>query len=314
MNSQVERLLPPPLISVIMPAHNEEAALPQTIKSLAVVLNGFSYEIIIVDDGSSDKTWKVIQELGLHVSGIRGLRFTRNFGHQAAILAGLQASQGEAIITMDSDGQHPPELLRTFIECWREGNLVVQGVRLKGADEGVFKRWSSRLFYQAFSALSGMHVPIGAADFRLMGRPVVNTLLLSTGPMLLLRGLIPWLGYQTCYVSFEAERRVAGRPSYTFQRMLRLSIDGLLSFSIIPLRIAIALGFFVSILSFSYLIYVVVVRLASNSAVPGWASMAGMLSLLGGIQLLTIGILGEYLGRLFISNLNRPHFVIREQI
>jgi dolichol-phosphate mannosyltransferase len=303
-----------PLISVVTPAHNEEAALAQTIERVAKSLCEYTNEIIIVDDGSTDTTWRTIQSLKDRFPEIRAIRFTRNFGHQSAILAGLIAAQGEAVIMMDSDGQHPAEMIPAFIKRWQEGFVIVQGVRVGKGDESILKRWSSRLFYGVLSLLSGVDVPKGSADFRLLGRSGVDIVLRSTGPLLFLRGLIPWLGFEISYVPFEPHPRTAGRPSFTWRRMIHLSIEGLMSFSIIPLRLSIALGISVSALSFLYLIYIVFIWLTSSRVVPGWASMTGLLSLLGGIQLLTIGVLGEYLGRLFVSNLNRPHFVIREQL
>jgi glycosyltransferase involved in cell wall biosynthesis len=296
-------------ISVILPAHNEQNALPLTVEGVAAALKGQSYELIVVDDGSTDETWRVIQELR-QKHPVRGIRFTRNFGHQSAILAGLLAARGEAVITMDSDGQHPVELLPTFVAQWNSGYQVVQGVRIRNPSGGVFKRWTGVLFYKALRTLAGVDIHSGSADYRLLSRPVVSQVLASSGPLLFLRGLVPWLGYQTSYVRFEAGPRVAGRTSYTLRRMIRLSIDGLLSFSIVPLRLAIALGFVISGASFLYLAYVLWIRLTSGHVVPGWASMTGLLSLLGGIQLLTLGVLGEYVGRLFLSTLKRPHYVI----
>jgi dolichol-phosphate mannosyltransferase len=303
-----------PLISVVTPAHNEESALAQTIERVVKSLREYAHEIIIVDDGSTDTTWRTIQTLKARFPEIRAIRFTRNFGHQSAILAGLIAARGEAVIMMDSDGQHPAEMIPAFIKRWQEGFVIVQGVRVGKGGEGILKRWSSRLFYGVLSLLSGVEVPKGSADFRLLGRPGVDVVLRSTGPLLFLRGLIPWLGFEISYVPFEPHPRTAGRPSFTWRRMIHLSIEGLMSFSIIPLRLSIAIGISVSALSFLYLIYIVFIWLTSSRVVPGWASMTGLLSLLGGIQLLTIGVLGEYLGRLFVSNLNRPHFVIREQL
>ncbi len=301
-----------PLISVVTPAHNEEAALEPVIARMVDVLRAYRHEIIIVDDGSSDNTWHVIQKLRGLYPQLHAIRLTRNFGHQSAILAGLFAMRGDAVITMDSDGQHPAELIPRFIERWQDGYLVVQGVRTRGAGEGVLKRWASHFFYRVLNRLTGVRIPHGSADFRLIGRPAVDVVLQSAGPLLFLRGLIPWLGYDTYYIDFEAERRVAGQPSYTWPRMIRLSLDGLMSFSIIPLRLSIVLGIGISIVAFLYLMYVLVVWW-SGDVVPGWASVAGLLSLLGGIQLVTMGVLGEYLGRIFLSSLNRPHFVVRER-
>jgi polyisoprenyl-phosphate glycosyltransferase len=301
------------LVSVVMPAHNEEAALGRVVAAVIAAASSQELEILIVDDGSTDGTWQEIQELRAEYAIVRGLRLTRNFGHQAAILAGLTAAQGDAVIVMDSDGQHPPELITTFIARWREGYQVVQGVRTGDAERRPVKSLTSRLFYRVLHAMSGVDVPAGAADFRLLGRPVVDAVLRSSGHLLFLRGLIPYLGYEAALVPFAAPRRIAGRTSYTWRKMIRLSVDGLLSFSIIPLRAAIALGLLVSIVSFTYLVYAIVIWLTARGVVPGWASTVGLLSLLGGIQLLTLGVVGEYLGRLFLSSLNRPSFVIAEQ-
>ena len=300
-----------PTLSVVLPAYNEQDALPITVQAVASSLREWSFEIIVVDDGSIDGTWRVVERLSGECS-VRGIRFTRNFGHQAAILAGLIAARGDAVIMMDADGQHPAELLPTFVEKWKAGSPVVQGVRRRNASVGAFKRWTSAAFYRIIRALAGVDIPSGSADFRLLSRPVLEHVLASAGPLLFLRGLIPWLGYQTAHVPFDAGQRIAGRTSYTLRRMVRLSIDGLLGFSIVPLRLAIALGFLISGASFLYLAYIVVIRLTAGNVVPGWASMTGLLSLLGGIQLVTLGVLGEYVGRLFLSTLKRPPYVIRD--
>lgn len=319
MNSQAPRAIDDgdgttSSVSVVLPAHDEEQSLPTVVRRVAAALEGWRHEIIVVDDGSTDRTWQVIGELSQLHPGVVGIRFTRNFGHQSAILAGLAAARGDAVVMMDADGQHPPEVIPAFLERWRDGALVVQGLRRGRTDEPYGKLLGSRLYYRVFTALAGVKVPQGAADFRLLARPVLDSVLGSAGPLLFLRGLVPWLGYRTDYVPFEVERRVAGTTSYDLRRMLRLSLDGLLGFSVIPLRAAIVLGLTISALAFAYLIYIVVIRMSSGAVVPGWASTAGLLALLGGIQLLTLGVLGEYVGRLFISSLHRPHFVVAEQV
>jgi len=303
-----------PLISIVAPAHNEEEALPAFVEKVSVQLADTDHEIIIVDDGSTDRTWSTILRLKEEYPSIRGLRFTRNFGHQSAILAGLSETRGRAVIMMDSDGQHPESLIPEMIKRWSEGYDVVQAVRTKTEDEGFLKRITSNLFYRILVRLSGVDVPHGSADFRLLSRTVVDAVLHSAGSQLFLRGLIPWMAFPTVYVPFEAARRMAGRSSYTWKRMIRLSVDGLMTFSIIPLRMAIMLGISVSALSFLYLVYIIVIWATSSQVVHGWASMTGLLSFLGGIQLITVGVVGEYLGRLYISNLNRPHFVVKEQL
>ena len=302
-----------PEISVVLPVHEEAEALETVVSRIAAALAGESYEIVLVDDGSRDRSWEVIVRLRARFPMVRGIRFTRNFGHQSAILAGLIAARGRAVIMMDSDGQHPPEVIPDLVARWRGGASVVQAVRTGVADAGPVKRWTSRVFYRLFTALAGVPIAPGSADFRLLARPVVAQVLASAGPLLFLRGLIPWLGYPADTVEFTVQRRLAGRSSYDLRRMVRLSIHGLLGFSINPLRVASALGIVVSLLSFLYLVYIVGIWLTSDAVVAGWASTAGLLAFLGGIQLLTLGILGEYVGRVFMANLERPPFVIREQ-
>lgn len=302
-----------PEISVVLPVHEEAGALETVVRRVAAALAGEACEIVLVDDGSRDRSWEVITELRAAFPMIRGIRFTRNFGHQSAILAGLIAARGRAVVMMDSDGQHPPEVIPELVARWRGGASVVQAIRTGAADAGPVKRWTSRVFYRLFTALAGVPIAPGSADFRLLARPVVAQVLASAGPLLFLRGLIPWLGYPAETVEFTVQQRLAGRSSYDLRRMMRLSLHGLLGFSINPLRVASALGIAVSLLSFLYLVYIVGIWLTSDAVVAGWASTAGLLAFLGGIQLLTLGILGEYVGRVFMANLERPPFVIREQ-
>lgn len=302
-----------PEISVVLPAHNEAAALPGVLARLLIVLAGESHEVIVVDDGSADDTWEVVRTQATQHPAVRGLKLSRNFGHQAALLAGLAAARGKAVLTLDADGQHPPELLPKMIELWRGGAAVVQGVREQTAGEGLGKKLTSRLFYRLLTALAGVDLKAGSADFRLLSRSAADAVVSAAGPAPFLRGLIPWLGLPTAYLPFVAERRLAGKTSYTLRRMVRLSLDGILGFSVVPLRLAIGVGALVSLVSFLYLVYVLAIRLQTGEAVPGWASTAGLLSLLGGFQLLTLGILGEYLGRVFVATLGRPQYVVAER-
>jgi dolichol-phosphate mannosyltransferase len=268
---------------------------------------------VIVDDGSSDGTWEVIGRLHDANEHVRGVRLTRNFGHQAALVAGLRKATGAAVVMMDADGQHPAALLRDFVGLWRQGRPIVQGVRMSSVDESWLKRRTSVMFYRVWSRLSGVHIVRGTADFRLIDRRPLDVLLATSGSLVFLRGLIPWLGYEVSYLPFEAASRLEGTSKYTWRRMLRFSIDGLMAFSVVPLRMAIAIGVTMSAVSFLYLCYVVVIGVFSDRAVAGWASTAGLVALVGGIQLFTIGVLGEYVGRIFLRTTDRPQFVIAEE-
>jgi polyisoprenyl-phosphate glycosyltransferase len=305
---------PHPSVSFVVPAHNEEESISGVVSDIAQVAQGYDHEIIVIDDGSSDRTWERLTGLKASFPQLVGLRLTRNFGHQAALLAGLAAASGEAVITLDGDGQHPADCIPRFLDEWRAGSLVVQGVRTATEGERWKKRWTSRMFYRVLAAFGGPEMPIGSADYRLLARPVVDAVLRTGGPLLFLRGLIPWLGFPAAYVPFEARQRHGGTSSYTWWRMVRLSAHGLLSFTIAPLRMAMLLGLVVAVFSFLYLGFALLAWLTSAAVVPGWASVMGLLSLLGGIQLVTIGVLGEYVGRVFVAQLNRPHFVIRDRV
>jgi dolichol-phosphate mannosyltransferase len=297
-----------------MPAHNESDSLARVVQSVSAALAGRTHEILVVDDGSSDSTWFTVKALHENIPAVGGIRLTRNFGHQAALAAGLKGARGAAVVMMDSDGQHPPELLPAMLRLWEEGHVVVQTVRTDAHHEGWLKRSTSRSFYYFWSALSGVNVQRGTADFRLVDRRVLDCALASGGSLSYLRGLIPWLGFPVTYLPFEASRRLGGRPAYTWRRSLRLCLDGVTGFSVVPLRLAIGLGVLVSAVSFSYLCYVLAVWLLSDRVVSGWASTAGLVALIGGIQLLTIGVLGEYVGRIFMRTTDRPQFVVIEEV
>ena len=242
------------LLSIVIPAYNEATAIGAVIDDVAHVLRDDRHELIVVDDGSTDGTWDVLARLRARHPALSAIRLTRNFGHQAALLAGLLASRGDAVITMDADGQHPPACIPRFVEAWRRGFPVVQGVRTSTPGEGALKRWTSRGFYRLFSASGGPVLAPGSADFRLLARPVLQSVIDSIGPLLFLRGLIPWLGYPTAEVAFEAGPRRGGATKYTWWRMLRFSVHGLLSFTLVPLRAAMLLGAGMAALSLVYLV------------------------------------------------------------
>ncbi len=302
-----------PFISVVIPAFNEMDALKDTVARVQEVLADYAFEIIIVDDGSSDRTWGVISELNAANPKVRGLGFARNFGHQPALLAGLEASRGDAVVTMDADGQHPPELIPELLEAWRNGAPVVQTIR-SDAGVGFFKRATSNAYYKLFSWLAETKIEPGSADFRVLDRTVVDVLRQHPRSSLFLRGFIPWTGFATTHVPFEPLERTAGSTKYSLGRMFGLARQGIMRFSIKPLRLATFLGSATCIVALAYLVYVLIIRLTSTEFVIGWASLAGLLTLLGGIQLVVIGILGEYIGMIFETQLGRPPYVVQKRI
>ncbi|MBN2208500.1 MAG: glycosyltransferase family 2 protein [Candidatus Coatesbacteria bacterium] len=302
-----------PLVSVVMPVFNEAAALETIVSQVAEALRARTFEVLLVDDGSTDASWEAILELSQSVPQVRGLRFTRNFGHQAALMAGIDAALGDAVVMMDSDGEHPPGLIPELIEKWEAGAAVVQGVRAESLQAGFLKRTSSRLFYRVFALLTGITAPPGSADFRLLARPVVELVKHHSGSVIFLRGLIPWLGFETEYVHYKPGKRLGGEVKYGLSRMLSLAASGIGSFTTFPLQLSVWVGASVSLISFLYLLYAIIIKLSTNMVVPGWTSLIALVALLGGVQLVVLGLVGLYVGRIFFAQLNRPLYVVAQK-
>lgn len=313
--ASAQRLTDPEL-SVVVPAFEEAGNLLELYRQLKAVLDrlDLDWELVFADDGSGDHTWREICLLHVADPRVRGIRLVRNFGHQFALLAGIGHAHGRAVVTMDADLQHPPAVLEEMIGLWRRGHKVVQTVRQDGSDTPWRKRWMSRLFYRVHGFLSGVEMRHGMADFRLLDREVVDVLLLLPEAGLFLRGLIQWLGFPTAYVSYEVQRRFAGRSKYSLAKMLALAWHGISSFSIVPLRFGIALGLVTGGLAILQLGYVVAVRALSDAVVPGWASVLGVTSLLFAMLFLMLGVIGEYIGRILIEVRGRPRFVVAEGV
>ncbi|MFO0972214.1 MAG: glycosyltransferase family 2 protein [Phycisphaerae bacterium] len=303
-----------PEISIVLPAHDEAESLPTVVRDICQALGDADFELIAVDDGSRDGTWEIIADLAAGHPRWQAVRLSRSFGHQAALLAGLSVARGQAVITMDADGQHPAALLPALITEWRRGAQVVQAVRQNHGTPGWFKRVSSRAFYALFSRLSETRLKPGAADFRLLDRRAVDLVLRAAGPAPFLRGLVEWLGLPARTVPYAAAPRIAGRTKFSLRAMLRLAARGIFSFSVVPLRWATWCGLVLGAASLLDLGYIAAVWWWSPHAVPGWASTAGLVALIGGVQLACVGLLGEYVGRTYMAILGRPAFVARERI
>jgi polyisoprenyl-phosphate glycosyltransferase len=300
-------------LSVIVPAYNEEGALPELMARVRQVLDSLplEWEAIVIDDGSADATWAVIKEASRGDSRVRGIRLSRNFGHQVALTAGLSAATGDAVVTMDGDLQHPPETIPALVEKADEGFDVVYAVRNPSDAERRFKVISSRFFYRAVNRLTSLDLPIGGADFRLMSRRVVDALLLMPERHRFLRGMTRWVGFPQATVQYDQDTRFDGESKYTLRAMIRLGIDAIAGFSALPLRLASLLGLFISFLGALYFLYVIAVRLFTDSAIQGWTSVVVVTLVLGGVQLASIGIIGQYLGRMYDELKNRPLYVVQ---
>lgn len=302
------------MLSVVAPAYDEAGVLPSFIARLAAVLDsvGEEWELVLVDDGSRDGTWGAIEAASRADARIRGIRLSRNFGHQLALTAGLSVARGDGVITMDSDLQHPPEAIPALLAAAREGNDVVYAVRSADDAAGFWKRFSARVFYRVLNRLSALELPEGAADFRWMSRRVVDVLASMPERHRFLRGLVRWAGYRQTFVEYRRGSREAGESKYSLRRMLLFAWDGMVSFSSFPLRVASILGVCVSFLGWLYLLYVLAIRVFTDRAIPGWTSVTAAVLLLGGAQLVFLGILGQYVGRMYDDVKARPLFLIAE--
>ena len=305
-----------PFITVIIPVYNESEDLSPLCDELSEVLEGepITWEIIYCDDGSEDSTWEGISTLHKQDDRVRGIRLSRNFGHQYALLAGLTHAQGQAIISMDGDGQHPPKLIPALLQEWRKGNLIVHTVRIDNDRVGLFKKLSSRLFYRVYSVLSGVQIESGMADFRLLDRRVTRDILRFGESDFFLRGIVQWVGYGSSTVFFQARDRLKGKTKYSTARMLRFAWSGISSFSVVPLRLGILVGLVTSALSFGAVGYAIWARFYAPGVVPGWASAVSITSLFFGILFILLGILGDYVGRILIEVKRRPGFLVAESV
>lgn len=303
-------------LSIVVPVFNEAGNIEKLYSELITVLErlGMEWEVIFCDDGSDDETWKEIDVLHKQDARIKGIRFSRNFGHQYALFAGMQHASGKAVITMDGDLQHPPGLIPKMLEHWQAGDKIVHTVRVYSDEQGVLKRVSSNLFYRLFAFLSGVKMESGMADFRLLDRQVLDELLEFKEEGLFLRGIVHWVGYQSSKLEFQCGDRFSGKGKYNLRRMLKLAWTGITSFSIVPLRVSIAIGVITSLLAFSEMIYAIYAKLFTDTAVPGWASGVAVVSFLFGIMFIMLGVLGEYIGRILIEARGRPRFLISEQL
>lgn len=302
-----------PHITVIVPAFNEALAIAATVKNIAQHLDELSsnWDIVVIDDGSRDQTADVVRGLSDKLNTTL-VRFSRNFGKEYAITAGLEYAQGDLVICMDADGQHSAELLAQMLEKWREGFEMVYAVRQDREVESSFKRWGSRIFYRAISLGGQIHIPRDAGDFRLMDRQVVNALLSLPERNRFMKGMYAWVGYKSVGIPYTPLPRSHGESAYSKLKLIQLAWTGVTSFSVMPLRLASAVGAMLSLISFIYGLYVVIDRLFFNESVPGWPTMVAGMMFFAGVQLLFIGILGEYLARIYDEVKGRPSYIVAE--
>ena len=303
---------PTVLVSVVVPAFNEEENLDSLAQRLAPVLDSLgSGEVVIVDDGSADATWSEIVRLANADTRVRGVRLSRNFGHQAALSAGMAVARGRTVCFMDADLQDPPELMVQLIEKWREGYEVVYAIR-RTRKEGLVKRLAYSSFYRIYRRLANIDVPLNSGDFALVDRTVIDEILSLPEHNRFLRGLRSWVGYRQVGIEYDRDARHAGSPKYGTRQLVRLAFDGLLSFSAVPLRLASYLGIVVALAGGLYIGVAVVARLFLGGVPEGWTSIIAVVLAVGGMQLLVVGVLGEYVARIYDESKARPNFLVAE--
>ncbi len=306
-----------PEISVVVPLYNEELVIEEMYKRLIIVLEKAEpeYEIILVNDGSKDRTCEMVKEICRQNDRVKLISFSRNFGHQIAITAGMDRAVGKAVVVIDADLQDPPEIIPEMIKKWREGDKVVYGVREHRQGESRFKLLTAAVFYRIMKRMASVQIPVDTGDFRLIDRRVLNEFLRMRERSRFVRGMVSWVGFQQGKVSYSRDERFAGQTKYPFTKMLKFAIDGMVSFSQIPLRISSTLGLLSAVISFVFMVYGLIIKyFFPEQAIPGWTSIFSGVLFLGGIQLICLGVLGEYIGRIYEEIKKRPLYVVDEEV
>lgn len=304
------------LISLVVPCFNEEEVIDETYRRLAALANSqtdYEFEFVFVNDGSRDSTLKHLREIADNDPRTRVLSFSKNFGHQLAVTAGIDEASGDAVVLIDADLQDPPEVIPEMMALWREGYQVVYGVRSDRPGESPFKLWTAHLFYRLLNYLSDTPIPLDTGDFRLMDRSVVNVLRTLTERDRFVRGLVSWVGFRQVALPYRRSERFAGTTKYPLRKMLRFASDGIISFSVRPLRVAMFAGTLCAGLACAGIIWALCVRLLGHTWVQGWTATIIAVLFLGGVQLICTGILGEYIGRTYMQGKERPLYIISER-
>lgn len=303
-------------ISIVTPVFNEQENIDVFYREVCKSMESLPYEfeIIFVDDGSSDATPAILERLSQQDERVRALLLAHNFGHQVALTCGMDHANGDAVITMDGDMQHPPEMLPTLLAKWEEGFEVVQTIRMSTEGVSWFKSFTSGLFYKLMNAMSKVRIQEGGSDFRLMDKKVVTSFRMFKERARFIRGMIGAIGYRQIQIQFVAPKRYAGTSKFSLSKMLHFALDGITAYSKLPLRFAFYVGIICGIISIGLTMHVMYIKLFTEEAVPGWATISASISLLGGMQLVGLGIIGEYIGRIFEEVKQRPLYLVRAEL
>jgi len=306
--------MPMPALSVIIPVYNEEKNIDPLYQRLLAVVTSLSvpYEFIFVNDGSADATLDRVKDLIAENGSVKYIDLSRNFGHQVAVTAGLNFCKGKRIVIIDADLQDPPELIADMNAKMNDGFNVVYAKRKTREGETFFKLYTAKVFYKLLSRLTAIHIPVDTGDFRMLDRKVVNTLNQMPERHKFIRGMVSWVGFKQGYVEYDRDKRFAGKTGYTFRKMLRFAVDGITGFSNVPLRLATYFGFIFSFISFILIIYALYSKFFSETYVQGWASIMISILFIGGVQLICLGVIGEYLLRIDDNIRQRPLYIINE--
>ena len=302
-----------PLLSVVIPVYNEEMNIGKLHTRLCNTLNPLeiSWEVVYINDGSKDRSMAILRGMAEDDSHVRFIDFSRNFGHQLAITAGIDFAKGEWIVVMDGDGQDPPELLPELLAKAQEGFEVVYARRRKREGENFLKKLTARLFYRLLAKITNIEIPVDTGDFRIIHRKIQRILKQMPEQHKYIRGQISWIGFNQTYLEYDREERMGGTTKFTYSKMIRFALDGISSFSTWPLKVATVTGFAVSAVAFGLIIYSLYQKFFGTTE-PGWTSLHISVLFIGGIQLIGIGMLGEYLGRVSDNVKNRPHYIVRD--
>ena len=306
----------PPVVSLVVPCYNEAPGLASFWARASDALDalGLPAEAVFVDDGSRDETFAILAALAARDKRVRVVGLSRNFGKEVALAAGLDHARGDAVVPIDADLQHPPELVATLVARWREGHDVVIALRRDRSTDSLGRRFASDLFHRLFARVSATPVPRGAGDFRLLARPVVDALRSMPERTRYMKGMYAWVGFRTTTVDYDVEERAEGRSHYGPLKLWRLAMDGLVSFSAIPLRVSSFLGALFALVAIAYGAWLTVRTIVHGVDVPGYASLMVVVLFLGGVQLLSLGVIGEYLGRVYDEVKARPLYVVRARL
>ncbi len=317
MNKVLTKAVEKPDISIIVSVYNEEDSLDiffKTIRQTMEQKKEYHYEIICVDDGSTDDTFSLLQKYAQEDFRIKVIKFSRNFGKEYGLMAGLKYCSGRAAVPIDVDLQDPPELILQFIEKWEEGYDMVYGIRNGRASDTWLKRWTAKLFYKTYNLMTRSPIPYNAGDYRLIDRKIIDTILELPERNIFMKGIFGWTGFKSCGIKYVRQKRVAGVSKWNYWKLWNFALDGITASTTLPLRIWTYLGSMLSFLGLLYALYIIIRTITYGADVPGYASLLVFILLVGGVQMIILGILGEYIGRIFIEVKHRPLYIVEKEV